>query len=767
MDPLALIRSLVADEHQSTLVDALQRFPVGRFGALHPGLVPYLLEAGALELGQLVEVVSDLPVEPDPTAPPGAPRFAQVAPLGAGGMGSVDLVQDRILARYMARKTLHADAATRKDSRDRFRNEAAITAQLDHPCIVSVYELADHPSKPPSYTMKLVRGQTLEDLIVDARRAARRRAPPPDGFRLEDRLAIFLDVCDAMAYAHARRIVHRDLKPENIMVGRFNQVLVMDWGVARVMGRTEAPLPGMPEHDPEGDGTRTAAGTAIGTPVYMSPEQARGENETLDGRSDLYTLGLILYELVTLQRARDGRNTLEILVAAMEGGRRPVRHWIKGQKVPAGLVAIIDKATQLAPDVRYASVSDLADDVRRFLRDEPVLARPDTVAQSLGRWVARHRTFTLTAVLALLLAVFGIALLGVAAAVVVNEVNRWSAEAREARIEAVRGAVDTQAWRIQAEVLRVEGATRGVVAATEQALRAPPPDIPVYLSQSFSDPDTGPPDLVHGEPWDANVSFEQVDLMVAPDAEVTPEELRRLASLAPMYRSTMVRSWGERVRDLDDAEVRSLLLAEGAPLIWVYAATERGVAAGYPGASWDEAGDGYDPRERPWYKTAFGADDIVWTALDADEGGLGLLLTCAGPVRDVRGSPVGVAAVDLTFGRVIDTLLEPEGLPASTEAWLIDADGRVVVRSSQKDIARNPPEGWSPPAFASAALLDEVRTSGAAGVTEAELDGRDTLVLWRSIDGVDWTYLVTGPTAELLQTPHARDPGSGEPDPGS
>jgi serine/threonine-protein kinase len=748
LDPLALIRSLVPATHQDVLVDALQRFPVGRFGAIHPRLVPHLVAAGALDLGALIEAVSDLPVVPDPSAPGGAPRFMEVALLGKGGMGAVDLVHDRVLARYMARKTLHASAATSADSRDRFRNEAAITAQLDHPSIVSVYELDDPGSRPPSYTMKLVRGRTLEDLINDARRAA--AAGRPERFTLQERLGVFLDVCDAMAYAHARRIVHRDLKPENIMVGRFNQVLVMDWGVARLMGRSEAPMPGMPEHDPDGDGTRTAAGTAIGTPVYMSPEQARGENEELDGRSDLYTLGLILFELVTLQRGRGGRHTIEILYAAMDGERRPVRHAVKGHKVPRGLAAIVEKATQVDPARRYQRVDELADDVRRFLRDEPVLARPDSLTQSLGRWVARHRMLTVVAVLGLLLAVVGIALLGVAGSVVVNEVNRWSAQAREARIEEVRSAVDSQAWRIQAELLRVEGSTRGVVAATEQALRAPAPDVVAYLDHLFEDPATAPVDLASGPPWDSTVSLEQIDLVVAPGASVADEDLRRLASLAPMYRSVMVASWGDRARGLDDAGVRALLLSEGAPLIWVYSATESGVAAGFPGVGSEGYPDDYDARERPWYQAAMAADDIVWSALDADEGGLGLLLTCAGALRDPQGRKIGVAAVDLTFGRVIDTLLEPPGLPPSAEAWLIDADGRVVVRSSQKAFATEVPEHWAPPSFPHPELLQTLRSEGPAGVTEVDLDGTPSLALWRAIDGVSWTYLVTGPTGELL-----------------
>jgi len=657
-------------------------------------------------------------------------------------MGQVYLVHDTVLNRHVAFKVLEPSLARDLSMRQRFHHEVQITAQLDHPSIVPVYDLEQGPDGTVSYSMKLVRGETLQKLMD----RASGRPDDPD-LNLESRLEVFLDVCDAMAYAHRRGIVHRDLKPENIMVGAFHQVLVMDWGIARTIGGTEElPVGKLGSTETH----KTQVGFAIGTPAYMSPEQARGENDSLDGRSDQYTLGLILQELVTLQRARKGATSAHTLFLAMEGERAMVRPRARPQRIPRELVAIIDKATAVAPDARYPAVEDLAEDVRRFLRDEPVRARPDTFTQRTGRWISRNRTLTLSLGLLLVSAVVALALIAVAAGVVINEFNRWQAAEREARLGELQRAVADQAQHIEAELLTLEGNLHAIAGAAEAALLNPAPEVPIYLAATFKDPATAPPDTLASPVYPDPVSLAHPDILVATgvDPASVLATQRRLAGLGPVLRRAVQDSVGAEIHGATPAGIASRIRSKPAPIVWSYAATADGVIVGYPGAG--TYPEDYDPRTRPWYLTAIDARGPVWSALDADEAGLGLLLTCAMPIRGPDDRPLGVAAVDLPFGHVIDALLDPPDLRAPVEAWLVDPDGNVIVRSSQKDQARTVPDDWTPPPFPYPELLERVRLAQSGGKAELKLDGTPSIAVWRPVRTVGWTYLITGSTRELL-----------------
>jgi len=292
------------------------------------------------KLNHLRNVVS----EPDFSAT----KYTFVKELGRGGMGVVCLAEDRELDRLVAIKVLNTPELT-ADLGDRMIREAQIIARLEHPGIVPVHDVGTLPDGRIFYAMKYVRGNRLDEYAAQ-------------GASLRDRLRKFQSVCDAVAFAHAHGVIHRDLKPQNIMIGSFGEVLVLDWGVAKI------------RDDPRPSAAyQTSDGTVIGTQNYMSPEQARGEVDQLDERADIYSLGAVLSFLLKDQ-----------------------------PKVSKAAHAISSKATATAKESRYATASDLSADIGRLLDAEPVSAYRENAFERTSRWVGKNR-FLVLLVLAYLL----------------------------------------------------------------------------------------------------------------------------------------------------------------------------------------------------------------------------------------------------------------------------------------------------------------------------------------------------------------------------
>ena len=253
----------------------------------------------------------------DPALDGPAGRYELVGEIARGGMGAVLKGRDPALGRDLALKVLLDQHRDRSDLVDRFVEEAQICGQLQHPGVVPVYELGTLPDRRPFFTMKLVKGQTLAALL------AGRSSPADDLPRF---LSIFEAVCQTVAYAHARGVIHRDLKPSNVMVGSFGEVQVMDWGLAKVLpkeGQPAKPANPTPANETivatarsKGDSDLSQAGSVLGTPAYMAPEQARGETEAIDRRADVFALGSILCEILTGTPAFSGGSAIEILRAA-------------------------------------------------------------------------------------------------------------------------------------------------------------------------------------------------------------------------------------------------------------------------------------------------------------------------------------------------------------------------------------------------------------------------------------------------------------------
>ena len=328
-------------------------------------------------------------------------RYESIRRIGAGGMGTVYLAHDSVLRRSVALKVMNlADA--NGSLAERIRREARIAALLEHPSIVPIHDVGVLSDGRVFYVMKLVQGKRLDEYVKsDA--------------SLPDLLRIFQRICEAVAFAHTRRVIHRDLKPENIMAGAFGEVLVMDWGVAKVLtnrleptgsdsvqsGSTEAAdraelrrsdeVTTLPLGLAPGGNNDTAAGTVIGTPAYMAPEQARGETDSVDERSDIYALGGILYFLLT---GRPPREHDFVPSSAGTVGSRPQSR-ISDRKIPRPLEAMALKATAPVREDRYQNASDLADDIIRYLEGRPVSAYRENILEIAGRWLNRNQVLVL------------------------------------------------------------------------------------------------------------------------------------------------------------------------------------------------------------------------------------------------------------------------------------------------------------------------------------------------------------------------------------
>jgi len=369
-------------------------------------------------------------------------RFQILRPHARGGLGAVFVARDAELNREVALKQILDNHAYDPTSRARFLLEAEITGGLEHPGIVPVYGLGAYPDGRPYYAMRFIRGDSLKEAINVFHQRANttslqfpspqrgegsgvrggqsagegqgvRAARAPAGSRdlaLRKLLRQFLDVCNAIEYAHSRGVLHRDLKPSNIIVGKHGETLVVDWGLAKALGRAEPAVasderllvPSLSSGSAE-----TLPGSVLGTPAYMSQEQAVGDLDHLGPRSDVYSLGATLYCLLTGKPPFENDDVGTVLRAVQKGDFAPPRA-IDATIDPA-LEAVCLKAMALQPQDRYPTPRALAEDIERWTADEPVTAWREPLARRARRWARRNRTAATAAAVAVLVALAGMA----------------------------------------------------------------------------------------------------------------------------------------------------------------------------------------------------------------------------------------------------------------------------------------------------------------------------------------------------------------------
>lgn len=678
-----------------------------------------------------------------PSAPGGpAPRYDFLKIVGEGAMGQIHLVAERNLQRKVALKTLHQKVMQDRTALGRFLNEVQITAQLDHPNVVPVYNL-EQMDGSLAYTMKMVEGKTLKQVLQSARQQWETQGYADENHSLDNLLEYFLKVCEAMHYAHSKGVIHRDLKPANLMIGPYGEVYVMDWGIARLMGGGHEQGGGLNRNSQiaEQDLELTQAGQILGTPRYMSPEQIRGKNNELDARSDLFALGAILFELVTLKPAFTGKTAPELLKQILTGQHQSISPLFPRQPVPRELQAVIGKALQVKREDRYRDLQAMMDDIHRYQRGEAVLAAPDNLPQALLRRFRHHRRQVLSLALVFVM-LSSLITLGILAR------QQWDliqARQKEQAIGRLLTSVTTRGRTMDRQFLQVESWLLELAAITVARLEHPPVQSdPVYISQAFD-----PPDRENTPRYGDNTSLDWP--IVVPGSAARPEQylpvVRRLSSLRHTYRQMLLRSGGFHT-ERDPAKARHYLGNTPLPLTWTNTIlADNNIAFWYPGKDIPaESAGSYSPTRRPFYLLAAHKQGVHWGKSYIDATSNARLIPVATALYGQNNRFWGTINFDLQPEQMVSTYLHLDSEAAVKSVALVSPGGEIMVsakRQGERFVSQPTREG---------AMLEDL---GVRAAIAAQSSGyqiyQNTLWLYYYLPSIDWAYVVEADLPAVLK----------------
>ena len=660
--------------------------------------------------------------------------------LGKGGQGTIRSAFDGGLKREIAIKTLHKELNSSTISRSEFINEARLTAALDHPAVIPIYNLCSDDGNNLHLAMKKLRGISLREYLklTNERYTNAGFANFDEETAMARRLSLFIKVCEAMSYVHSRKVIHCDLKPENIMLGQYGEVYIVDWGIAR---RFDSDAP--------------ASEKIMGTPRYTSPENLLGM--PCDNRSDIYSLGVILFEIVTLNPAFSATSSSEV-IAKVKQGKFNALHHRYGHRIAKDLAAVIAKATAFNPEERYQSTDELTADLQAFRRGAEVSANPDSFVGKILRWANRNRRKAAAAAagsMALLLAA-GI-------------ISVFAANMRNAEIEHMMdNAIDNSLASAVQNAVQIDRMLTHI-SAMLGVLNA---DIALLLDINRPSGSLGNPEIVPGDTTAArcngSVCFipdpatgshftpgKTLDLSRATyihAGENAPENLAHILScLRPAVsrlRRTVLRS-RPGSGNVSNAELQEDYRNLRLPVSFCYFTLANGLHIVYPGN--DDIRNGYDGRNRPWYKLALGKGGIpVWsvpyrTILEENSS----VVSCSMEIIGAREKVHGVAGVDVPLKVLGNIMLSaPDNAIYTQERILTTLDGKLIFRSLGR------PDGFTAANDAENTvfnnnILAEMRTHRYGRMVRNE-NGKDILWIFSLIPSAQWIYVEKIDLAKLM-----------------
>jgi eukaryotic-like serine/threonine-protein kinase len=368
----------------------------GMADELISGLIEPALRAGNLESTQTI-----------PRSLKSNARFRILRDLNRGGLGKISVARDEELDRDVVIKEILGKLATNDNAKARFIAEAKVTGSLDHPGVVPIFAMGEFEDKRPYYAMRLIRGQSMQEAIDDFH--SKQHTSYTYSIAIRFLVRHVIDVCDTMGYAHSRGVLHRDLKPTNIMLGKYGETLVVDWGLAKTLDSSlcSAMHSELPVFEiVSSDSQPTAIGSVLGTPGFMSPEQATGRLDLMDHRSDIFSLGAMLYAVLVGRAPFTGTMRDEVVAKARENRFDPPRS--VNRNIPKELNAICLKAMSLKREERYESSLTLGEDLDRWIAGEPVGAAPEGITMKTLRWTRRHQSAVVSGFILCVCAIVGL-----------------------------------------------------------------------------------------------------------------------------------------------------------------------------------------------------------------------------------------------------------------------------------------------------------------------------------------------------------------------
>jgi len=670
-------------------------------------------------------------------------RYKFVSEYTEGGFGIISKARDRTLDREVIIKSLRKEFIQDRTAAKKFIAEAKLHAQLDHPSIAPLYSLDTDHNQGLHLAMKFIDGITLKDYIVRLKvkynlntisQADERRS-------LRHRLEYFIKICQAIEYSHSRDIVHCDLKPDNIMIGAYGEVYVMDWGTAAHPGKRRR-------------------GAVEGTPAYLAPETLI--DGTVDPLSDIFSLGLILFELMTLKRAVEGQTVNEIIGKIRAGNFEPMTHYLPRLRIQPSLKAIVAKAAHLNQNHRYQSVSDLADDVRRFMFHEEVSARPDSVLQRVARRMYNNRVKTFAFLSLLILGLASIAVLGFYR----ETVGTQKASEKILRHIKFQIATDQQGSAIDRYFLSAQDLLQTYASNVTLVLENPPRDLyqgKVYSLADFRNPAAAPADYTYSPAYRSRISldFPVYFTIVGASAKNPPvgmETLRSLYQLRGVAHSLLLQSdpslnvtGAPALHSFDERLIQS-----GAPLRRFFVIVNDQIMLNYPGSG--EIDETRSPHDWGWYQTTLKTKKTTWGAFYQDSSG-NLLLPCATPLVSTNGEILGVAGMDISFDYVTNKLMAAGRDELSgTEKYLVNEEGKVVAGSSLERnsnyITGATPKRRELAPFPYWQVMEKMLREGSDHQRIVNIKGRRMLFSYSSVSSLGWYFIQITDFDRLMDLSH-------------